>query len=47
MKKWAASAFFAAVRIDDAEVLGLSFSWGFAHKEKSKKLVHGKDIIVS
>ena len=32
MKKWAASAFFAAVRVGGAEEFGLSFSWGFAHK---------------
>ena len=34
MKKWCASAFLTAVRIGGAEELGLSFSWGFAHKEK-------------
>ena len=32
MPKWCASAFLAAVRIGGAEVFGLSFSWGFAHK---------------
>ncbi len=32
MKKWLASAFLAAVRIGGKEKLGLSFSWGFAHK---------------
>ena len=32
MKKWCASAFLAAVRVGGAEALGLSFSWGFAHK---------------
>lgn len=32
MNEWAASAFLAAVRIGGAEVFGLSFSWGFAHK---------------
>ncbi len=34
MVKWCASAFLAAVRIGGAEELGLSFSWGFAHKLK-------------
>jgi len=32
MKKWAASAFLAAVRIGGAEIFSRSFSWGFAHK---------------
>ena len=31
--KWCASAFIAAIRIGGAEELGLSFSWGFAHKQ--------------
>ena len=35
MKKWCASSFLAAVRVGGAEVFGLSFSWGFAHKEKT------------
>ena len=34
MIKWYASAFLAAVRIGGAEKFGLSFSWGFAHKQK-------------
>ena len=33
MRKWQASAFLAAVRIGGAEEFGLSFSWGFAHKD--------------
>lgn len=33
MQKWQASAFLTAVRIGGAEVFGLSFSWGFAHKK--------------
>lgn len=33
MKKWQASAFLAGVRIGGAEEFGLSFSWGFAHKD--------------
>jgi len=33
MRKWQASAFLAAVRIERAEEFGLSFSWGFAHKD--------------
>ncbi len=33
MIKWYASAFLAAVRVVGAEELGLSFSWGFAHKK--------------
>lgn len=32
MKEWRAAAFLAAVRIGGVEDLGLSFSWGFAHK---------------
>ena len=36
MSEWTASAFLAAVRIGGAEVFGLSFSWGFAHKESAK-----------
>jgi hypothetical protein len=32
MREWCASAFLAAVQIGGAEVFGLSFSWGFAHK---------------
>jgi hypothetical protein len=32
MRKWTASAFLAAVRVGGAEALGLSFSWGFAHR---------------
>ena len=32
MRKWLASVFLSAVRIGGAEELGLSFSWGFAHK---------------
>ena len=32
MRKWAASAFLAAVQVGGSETLGLSFSWGFAHK---------------
>ena len=32
MNEWAASAFLAAVRVGGAEIFGLSFSWGFAHK---------------
>jgi hypothetical protein len=32
MKEWCASVFLAAVRMGGAEALGLSFSWGFAHK---------------
>ena len=32
MSEWTASAFLAAVRKGGAEVFGLSFSWGFAHK---------------
>ena len=32
MNEWTASAFLEAVRIGGAEVFGLSFSWGFAHK---------------
>jgi hypothetical protein len=32
MKKWCASGFLAAVRIGGAQIFGLSFSWGFAHK---------------
>ena len=32
MKKWAASAFLAGVRIGGAEIFRRSFSWGFAHK---------------
>jgi len=32
--KWCASAFLAAVRIGGAEEIGLSFSWGFANKQK-------------
>jgi hypothetical protein len=32
MNEWTASAFLGAVRVGGAEVLGLSFSWGFAHK---------------
>ncbi|MDP3285610.1 MAG: hypothetical protein Q8M56_14360 [Desulfobacterales bacterium] len=32
MHKWAASAFLAAVQVGGSETLGLSFSWGFAHK---------------
>jgi len=32
LKEWCASAFLAAVRVGGAEVFGLSFSWGFAHK---------------
>jgi hypothetical protein len=33
MSEWTASAFLAAVRMGGAEVFGLSFSWGFAHKK--------------
>ncbi|MEW6670275.1 MAG: hypothetical protein AB1427_01145 [Thermodesulfobacteriota bacterium] len=33
MRKWAASAFLAAVRVGGAEALGLSFSWGFARRK--------------
>ena len=33
VKKWQASAFLAAVRVGGHEVFGLSFSWGFAHKD--------------
>jgi hypothetical protein len=33
MKKWQASAFLAGVRIGGAEEFGMSFSWGFAHKD--------------
>ena len=36
MKKWCAAAFLAVVRIGGSEVFGLSFSWGFAHKERSR-----------
>ena len=36
MSEWTASDFLAAVRIGGAEVFGLSFSWGFAHKESAK-----------
>ena len=32
MNKWIASTFLRAVRIGGKENLGLSFSWGFAHK---------------
>ena len=32
MKKWLASAFLAALRSGGVEELGLSFSWGFAHR---------------
>ena len=32
INEWAASAFLSAVRIGGAEIFGLSFSWGFAHK---------------
>ena len=32
MNEWAASAFLSAVRIGGAEIFGLSFSWGFAHR---------------
>jgi hypothetical protein len=32
MKEWCATVFLAAVRVGGAEVLGLSFSWGFARK---------------
>lgn len=32
MRKWLASVFLSAVRIGGAGELGLSFSWGFAHK---------------
>jgi hypothetical protein len=32
MKEWCAAAFLAVVRIGGVEHLGLSFSWGFAHK---------------
>ena len=32
MVTWCASAFLAAVRAGGVEELGLSFSWGFAHK---------------
>lgn len=31
MKEWCATAFLAAARVGGAEILGLSFSWGFAH----------------
>ena len=34
MQKWLAAAFLKAVRIGGAEVFGLSFSWGFANREK-------------
>ncbi|MCG6974079.1 MAG: hypothetical protein LJE66_13120 [Desulfobacterales bacterium] len=34
MREWTASAFLEAVRIGGSEVFGLSFSWGFAHKQK-------------
>lgn len=33
MKKWMARAFYEAVRIGGKEEFGLSFSWGFAHKQ--------------
>lgn len=33
MKKWLAYTFLTAVRVGGAEKLGLSFSWGFAHKK--------------
>ena len=33
MKKWQASAFLAGVRIGGTEEFGMSFSWGFAHKD--------------
>ena len=33
MKKWQASAFLAGVRIGGPEAFGLSFSWGFAHRD--------------
>lgn len=33
MRKWMASAFLTAVRVGGAEALGLSFSWGFAHRK--------------
>ena len=33
MEEWCASAFLAAVRVGGAEAFGLSFSWGFAHKD--------------
>ena len=36
MNEWTASAFLSAVRIGGAEVFGLSFSWGFAHKKSAK-----------
>jgi hypothetical protein len=32
MRKWLASVFLSAVRIGGVEELGLSFSWGFAHR---------------
>ena len=34
MKKFLAAAFLAAVRVGGSEELGLSFSWGFALKER-------------
>ena len=33
MREWCASAFLLAVRIGGPEEFGLSFSWGFAHKQ--------------
>jgi hypothetical protein len=32
MNKWLAAVFLRAVRVGGKEELGLSFSWGFAHK---------------
>ena len=36
MKKWMARAFLAAVRVGGKEEFGLSFSWGFALKDRLK-----------
>ncbi|MCP4576597.1 MAG: hypothetical protein GY846_09975 [Deltaproteobacteria bacterium] len=33
MEEWQASAFLAGVRLGGAEEFGLSFSWGFAHRD--------------
>ena len=33
MDEWRAAAFFAGVRVGGHEIFGLSFSWGFAHKD--------------
>jgi hypothetical protein len=36
MAKWMAAAFLAAVRVGGKEEFGLSFSWGFALKERGE-----------